>query len=93
MRPRATGGSRGLIITIPPAGAGLKATFRTLINTRGELTGAGSHYYAQLNTPAPDRKFDPDQQPTRGPKGRSERILLRDGTPGTVRTWNHLTNT
>ncbi len=91
MRPRATGGSRGLIITIPSSGAG-KATFRTLINTRGELTSAGTHYYSQLNQPAPDRKFDPDQQPTRGPQGRSERILLRDGTPGTVRTWNHLTN-
>jgi hypothetical protein len=89
MRPRPTGGARGLVVTIPGTG-GRKSAYRSLIDRRGNMTAAGRYFYEKLNEDPPDRGFDPDQQPKRAARGRSETIQLRDGTTAVVRTWNHL---
>jgi hypothetical protein len=47
MRPRATGSTRGLIVTLPSERAGGKATYKTLIDRKGALTPAGTYYYQQ----------------------------------------------
>ena len=91
MRPRPSGGSRGMIVTIPPAEAGRKSTYRTLIDRNGNMTKNGIYFYKELLEDPPNRGFDPSQQAARAPRGKSETILLRDGSRGTVRTWNHLT--
>ena len=91
MRPRPSGGSRGMIVTIPPAEAGRKSTYRTLIDRNGNMTKNGIYFYNKLLEDPPNRGFDPSQQAARAPRGKSETILLRDGSRGTVRTWNHLT--
>ena len=92
LNPRPTGGSRGLVVTIPGVN-GRKSTYRTLIDRRGSMTTAGKYYFERLNADPPDRGFDPDQEPKRVSRGRSETIQLRDGSTATVRTWNHLKGT
>ena len=39
----------------------------------------------------PNRGFDPTQQAARAPRGKSETIMLRDGSRAAVRTWKYLT--
>jgi hypothetical protein len=80
-----------MIVTIPPAEAGRKSTYRTLIDRNGNMTKNGIYFYKELLEDPPNRGFDPGQQAMRAPRGKSEQILLRDGSKGTVRTWNHLT--
>ena len=80
-----------MIVTIPPAEAGRKSTYRTLIDRNGNMTKNGIYFYKELLEDPPNRGFDPGQQAMRAPRGKSETILLRDGSRGTVRTWNHLT--
>ena len=80
-----------MIVTIPPAEAGRRSTYWTLIDRNGNLTASGTYFYKELLEDPPNRGFDPSQQTVRAPRGKSETILLRDGSRGTVRTWNHLT--
>ena len=80
-----------MIVTIPPAEAGRRSTYRTLIDRNGDMTKNGIYFYKELLEDPPNRGFDPSQQAMRAPRGKSETILLRDGSRGTVRTWNHLT--
>ena len=78
--PRAPKRSRGLILTIPGGG------HRRLMDDRGALTAAGTYYYEATAQSAPDRRIDFTQEPIR--KGARLRIKLRDGTEGTIRTWD-----
>ena len=50
--PRAPSGARGLIISIPGA------RHRTLVDVKGNISKFGAYYYAQTQTPAPNRGFD-----------------------------------
>ena len=75
-----------MIVTIPPALAGGKSTYRTLIDRNGNMTKNGIYFYKELLEDPPNRGFDPSQQAARAPRGKSETILLRDGSRGTVRT-------
>ncbi len=90
LRPRTVGGSRGLIVPIPPAVPGRKSTYRALLDKHGELTKSGKYFYEKLKEEPPNRNFDPNQQAVAAPRGKSETILLRDGSRATVRTYNHL---
>ncbi len=67
MRPRPTGGSRGVIVTIPPAEAGRKSTYKSLIDRHGNITKSGMYFYQKLNEDPPNRAFDPSQQAEREP--------------------------
>ena len=62
MRPRPSGGSRGMIVTIPPAEAGRKSTYRTLIDRNGNMTKNGIYFYKEILEDPPNRGFDPSQQ-------------------------------
>ena len=91
LRPRTTRKSRGLVVTIPAAVPGGRSTYRSLIDKHGNITESGTHFFNKLGEDPPNRSFDPSQEAERAPRGRSETILLRDGSRGTVRNWNHLT--
>ena len=78
--PRAPSGARGLIISIPGA------RHRTLVDVKGTISKFGAYYYAQTQTPAPNRGFDYGQIRVR--VGRREEIQLLDGSKATARTWN-----
>jgi hypothetical protein len=67
---------------------GLKNTYRTLIDTNGDPTPAGTFWFAATNRDPPNRKFDAQQEPVRARYGRREEIQLRDGSMATVRTYN-----
>ena len=79
-----------MIVTIPPAEAGRKSTYRSLIDRNGNITKNGTYFYQKLNEDPPNRAFDQNQQAERAPRGKSETIMLRDGSRAAVRTWNHL---
>ncbi|MEO1777090.1 MAG: hypothetical protein AAFS07_19290, partial [Pseudomonadota bacterium] len=81
LKPRATAGSKGLIVSVPGG------RYRTLITSKGQLTGAGQYFYQKQNASPPNRTFDPAQEPQR--VGRRETVVLRDGNT-TVRTWDHI---
>ena len=79
-----------MIVTIPPAEAGRKSTYKSLIDRNGNITKNGTYFYQKLNEDPPNRAFHPSQQAERAPRGKSETIMLRDGSRAAVRTWNHL---
>ena len=91
LRPRATGSSRGLIVSIPSINEG-KATYKSLIDAKGDMTAAGTYFFRKLAEEPPNRKFNATQQTTRAAGGRSEQIWLNDGLLATVRTRHHLKN-
>lgn len=90
-QPRPSGGSKGLIVSIPREGK--KNSFKTLINSQGIPTPAGLHYFSLLNQDPPDRRFDSQQAPVRARYGRREEITLKDGSTAVVRTWNNRNKT
>ncbi len=54
LRPRATGSSRGLIVTIPSIDEGRKATYKSLIDAKGDMTVAGTVSDTHLTLPTID---------------------------------------
>ena len=80
-----------MLVTTPPAHPGGRSSFRRLIDRNGNPTKSRTTYfYQKLQEQAPNRDFDPEQQPEKASRGRSETIKLRDGSRATVRIFNHL---
>ncbi len=48
-----------MIVTIPPADAGKKSTYRSLIDRHGNITKTGTYFYRKLNENPPNKGFDP----------------------------------
>jgi hypothetical protein len=69
-----------------PAGPGRRAATKVLVSNTGELTASGQFYYQELQHAPPDRSFDHTQEHHLAPRGRSQRIWLRDGAEATIAT-------
>ena len=62
--PRVPTRGKGLLLQIAGRRQGT-----SLMDERGNLTGAGEYYYEAVGTHPPDKKFDYTQEPTRsGPR-------------------------
>ena len=79
-QPRAVGGARGLIVSIPGG------RYRRLIDVQGRVTPAGKYFYEKTDQRAPEQGFDYAQKPSR--TGRREMIRLLDGSSAVTRTWD-----
>ena len=79
-QPRAVGGARGLIVSIPGG------RYRRLIDVQGTLTPSGRYFYDKKEQRAPEQGFDYAQKPSRA--GRREMIRLLDGSAAVTRTWD-----
>ena len=74
------GGQQGLLVRAP----GRRAI--RLFTDAGALNDAGTCYFQKRALAPPDRGFDPNQEPVL--HRRREQIMLRDGSMGTLRTFD-----
>ena len=74
------GGQQGLLVR-PPGRRAIR-----LFTDAGALNDAGTYYFQKRAVAPPDRGFDPNQEPVL--HRRREQIMLRDGSMGTLRTFD-----